>query len=215
MSTLQISNLEDRDDLYYGQYLYQARFFLREAGCLRKLDHDSIDQALAWRSRWNLTGENLAGITTNLHTVCDQLTDLKDPYKKVIYQNWVYVYTSSFADIAKLTLGPLVFRGATRANITHPKNTVGLKNPKHKFRTYVRGHKPTQSQIDSLKAFVDAAGDDIRPSPSLRTFLIKQRYLWMQEHFFVDHNEMSIATALALINPKLIRKTMPIVQINN
>ena len=123
--------------------------------------------------------------------------------------------SNSFVDIAALSLGPLTFRGASEVNVTHPKNTIGLKNPRHKFRTYIRSHKPTQDQINSLKAFVTAAGDDIRVSPSLRDFLTKQRYMWMQDHYFIDHNEMSMTTVLALLNPKLIRKTMPIVQVNN
>ena len=175
MSTLTISKVEDRDDLYYGQYQFQARFFLPEAACLRTLDHDKIDGVIAWRSSWVQLKRQQLGtdVQNNLHTVCDQLNDLKNPYKKIIYQNWIYIYTNSFVDIATLSLGPMTFRGATEVNITHPKNTIGLKNPKHKFRTYIRSHKPTQAQTDSLHAFVDAAGGDVRASPSLKEFLTK------------------------------------------
>ena len=215
MSTLTPSNIEDRADLYYGQFLYQARFFMPEASCLRKLDHDEIDGSVAWRARWNRTAQDLAVITMDLHTVCNQLNDLKNPYKKVIYQNWVYVYTSEFNDIVKLSLGPMILRGTSQANITHPKNTVGLKNPRHKFRTYIRAHKPTPEQKQYLATFIAAAGDDVRAGPGLKEFLKSNKYHWMQEHYFVDHNEMSMATALALINPKFIRKTMPIVQVNS
>lgn len=215
LSTPMASKLEDRDDLYYGQFSYQARFFLPEASCLRTLDHDAIDSSVAWRSRWLRTAQALAVITMDLHTVCNQLNDLKNPYKKVIYQNWVYVYTSSFDDIVKLSMGPMILKGTSQANITHPKNTIGLKHPKHKFRTYVRAHRPTAEQKQHLTAFIAAAQEDVRASPGLKEFLGSNKYHWMQEHYFVDHNEMSMATALALINPKLIRKTMPIVQLNN
>ena len=215
MLTLTASKTEDRDDLYYGQFLYQARFFLSDSSCLRKLDHDAIDGAVAWRSRWLRTAEQLAVTTMDLHTVCNQLNDLKNPYKKVIYQNWVYIYTSEFNDIVKLSLGPMILKGTSQANITHPKNTIGLKNPRHKFRTYIRAHKPTPEQRQHLASFIAAAGEDVRAGPGLKEFLSNPRYHWMQEHYFVDHNEMSMATALALISPRFIRKTMPIVQVNS
>ena len=215
MSTLALSNTENRGDLYYGQYLYQARFYLPEASCLRDLNHKTIEQTITWRIRWDKRFEDLKIQTQNLHIVCDQLLALKNPYKKVIYQNWVYIYTSEFNDIVSLSAGPMVLRGTTQVNVVHPKDTIALKNPKHKFRTFIRSHKPTDGQVESLRVFVEAAGDDIRPSPSLNYFLTKRRYTWMQEHYFVDHNDMSMVTALALINPRLIRKTMPIVQVNN
>ena len=215
MSTLAPSNTENRGDLYYGQYLYQARFFLPEASCLRDLNHKTIEQTITWRIRWDKRFEDLKIQTQNLHIVCDQLLALKNPYKKVIYQNWVYIYTSEFADIVNLSLGPMTLRGTVQVNVVHAKDSVGLKHPKHKFRTFVRTHKPTKEQIYSLSAFVTAAGQDLRPSPSLRDFLTKQRYAWMQDHHFIDYNDPSMLTALALINPRLIRKTMPIVQVNN
>ncbi len=217
MSTLQISKIEDRDDLYFGQYSYQSRFWLPEASCLRELDHNKIDHIIAWRSSWLQTRRGMITdeIKQKLHTVCDQLLALENSYKKVIYTNYVYIYTDSFADIAELSNGPMTLRSVSKANITHPKHTIGLKNPRHNYRTYIRSHKPTPEQTQSLTSFISAAGDDIRPSPGLKDFLKNNRYVWMQDHHFIDHNEMSMATALALINPKLIRKTMPIVKVNN
>ena len=218
MSTLQISNTEDRDDLYYGLYQYQARFWLSEASCLRELDHDKIDKVIAWRHTW-LQYRRVSisqGAIEDLHTVCGQLQALENPYKKVIYQNYIYIYTNSTEDIAALGAGPLNLRSTTRVNITHPKDTVGLQNPRHKFRTYVRSHKPTPEQCENLALFISAAGTDVRPSPGLKEFLgPKNQRLWMSDYYFVDHNEMSMVTALALMNPKLVRKTMPIVKVNN
>lgn len=218
MSTLQISNTEDRDDLYYGLYQYQARFWLSEASCLRELDHDKIDKVIAWRHTW-LQYRRVSisqGAIEDLHTVCGQLQALENPYKKVIYQNYIYIYTNSTEDIAALGAGPLNLRSTTRVNITHPKDTVGLQNPRHKFRTYVRSHKPTPEQCENLALFISAAGTDVRPSPGLKEFLgPKNRRYWMSDYYFIDHNEMSMVTALALMNPKLVRKTMPIVKVNN
>jgi len=185
---------------------------------LRELDHDKIDQVIAWRHTWLQYRRNSisSDAKEDLHTVCDQLQALPNPYKKVIYQNYIHIYTNSVEDIAALSQGPMVLRGTTRANITHPKDTVGLQNPRHKFRTYVRSHKPTPEQTQNLASFISAAGADIRPSPGLKEFLgPKNRRMWMSDYYFVDHNEMSMVTALALMNPKLVRKTMPIVKVNN
>lgn len=218
LSTLQISNKEDRDDLYYGRYQYQARFWLREASCLRELDHNKINAVIEWRRGWlQYRREEMSeGAKENLHTVCDQLLALPNPYKKVIYQSYIYVYTNSVDDIIALSTGPMSLRGTTEVNITHPKDTIGLQNPRHKFRTYIRSHKPSPEQCENLALFISAAGTDIRPSPGLKEFLgPKNRRAWMSDYYFVDHNEMSMVTALALMNPKLVRKTMPIVKVNN
>lgn len=210
----------NRDSLYYGKYLYSARFVLKEASCLRKLDHKEIDNVLNFRDLWaskryrNITFDDRA----NCHIVADQLINLKNPFKHVIMgNNWLYFYTCNLEDIETLSQGPMK-RIATvgQATVICPKNTIGLKDPKYKFRTYFRSHSPTAQQIRTLDDFIDANREDVKPSIGLQTFFKRVKgYAWILDYHYIDHNDMKMVTALALLNPRLVRKTKQIVKVNN
>ena len=77
-------------------------------------------------------------------------------------------------------------------------------------------HRPTDHQRDFLRDFLHHNQQDVRASQGLKDFLKpKNNRLWMMDYYFVDHNDMKMVTALALMNPKLVRKTLPIVKVNN
>ena len=217
MSTTQTFKVARRNSLYYGQYQYSAQFYLKEASALRELDHDKIEKTLAFRAAWT-TNRVQDYEREAVHTACDCLLAINRPYKTMISYNWISFYTNDVADIDYLEATKSMRRigDITTGEITHPKNTIGLKFPKHKFRTYVKSHKPTPEQCESLREFLKHNKADLKPSTGLKEFLSpkSQRY-WMSDYFYVDHNDMRIVTALALINPALIRKTLPIVQVNN
>ena len=209
-------NFEDvrRDSLYYGQFLYMVRFYLKEATALRKLDHAWITETLSMRAQWGWKNITL-NVTQAAHDACDALLSTTSPYKITIYSDWVYFYTNDLDDIEKLKQASMIQYGQIgRAVITHNKGTIGHLNPKHKYRTYLRSHKPTQEQVTSLRQLVTNSGDEIKISPGLRSWFEQTRYVWTWDHFYVDHNDMKIVTMLALINPKFVRQTKPIVRIN-
>lgn len=209
-------NFEDvrRDSLYYGQFLYMTRFYLKEASALRKLNHEWITEALSMRSQWGWK-HITPNVTQAAHDACDALLSISNPHKITIYSDWIYFYTNDLADIEKLTQASMIQYGQIgRAVITHNKGTIGHLNPKHKYRTYLRSHKPTQEQVTSLRQLVENSEDEIKISPGLRSWFEQTRYVWTWDHFYVDHNDMKIVTMLALINPKFVRQTKPIVRIN-
>ena len=214
MKTKMIIKDDGRDSLYYGQFLYSARFYLKEATVLRKLDHAEIDSSLKMRSKWNwkdITPETCDAA----HEVCDALLKISQPHKITIYSDWLYFYTNTLEDIAALDRP--VFRcygPVNRAVVTHAKGTIGHIDPKYKYRTYIRSHKPTHEQVESLRQLVENSGPDVKMSPGLRSWLKQSKYVWTWDHHYVDHNDMKIATMLALINPKFVRETKPIVRIN-
>lgn len=218
MSTIRRFKKLDRNSLFYDQFQYQCKFHVREASVLRKLDHGEIDRCIEFRNLWT-KNRIIPEQITQLHDVCDQLLALKNPFKTMISGAWIYFYTNDLKDIDELAVGIIgqpLWGEITQANVTHSKGEIGLKNPRFKYRTFICDHKPTQQEIDSLKAFVEAAQEDLRASPGMVEFLKHhQRRSWIPDGYFFDHNEMSMATALALINPKLIRKTMNIVQVNS
>lgn len=214
----------NRDSLFYNQFQYMTKFLLKEASALRTLDHAKIDQTLDFRTspgikKW-LGGEITAGTRLDCHTVCDQLLQLKNPFKSVIMSpTCVYFYSSSLEDIDSLGHGPMYrFSTIAQANITRPKDTVGLNNPKHKYRTYFREQAATAQQVKNLDNFFKTNKEDLKISPGLKKFLTtdsQYRFPWITNYHYIDHNDMRLVTALALLNPRLVRKTKQIVMINN
>jgi hypothetical protein len=206
-----------RNSLYYGLYQYSAQFYIKEASALRILDHRAIDETLDYRSSWNTHHVQLHDRMA-VHQACDSLLNIKNPYKTMVSYNWIYFYTNDLRDIDYLIATSQMrhIGEITTVEITHSKDTIGLKNPKYAYRTYIRSHRPTEQQIESLREFIKHGENEIRPSLGLKEFLsLKNRRYWMSDYFFVDHNDMKMVTALALMNPKLVRKTMPIVKLNN
>lgn len=155
-------------------------------------------------------------IKKNVHTAFDQLKNITNPYKKTVYSNWVYFYTNDVDDINSLTNGPMKQVGSiTQAVITHERGTVGHLDPKYKYRTYFTSHRPTPEQIETFHQFVTNCGDDVKISPGFKEWLNSNHRYWVLDHHYIDHNDTKILTMIALINPRLIRKTKPIVKVNN
>lgn len=207
-----------KNRLYYGQFEYSARFHQKEISAIRELDHAAIDRHIGYRNAWRQRDIINSDSIHQLHVTCNHLLRLKNPFKTMISMNWLYFYTNHTEDIDYLaTLSPMIKLGATtRVEITHARDSIGLKNPQHTFRTYVKSHRPTDHQREFLRDFIQHNREEIRASQGLKDFLNpKSKRFWMPDYCFIDHNDMKIVTALALMNPKLVRKTMPIVKINN
>lgn len=206
-----------RDSLYYGQFRYMSKFFLKEASALRASNHEDIDSIIDVRRKWGWKKNQIQDSdVADVHTVFDYFQKITDPYKRVIYSNWVYVYTNDLSDVDYLCGSPLKFRGPiTEAVITHEKGTVGHLEPKYKYRTYFTSHKPSNEQIESFHQFVKNCGDDVKLSPGFKEWLKSKNRYWIMDHHYIDHNDTKILTMVALIDPRFIRKTKPIVKINN
>ena len=99
----------------------------------------------------------------------------------------------------------------SKAVIDRPKNTIQLKKPQHKFRSYFKITKITSEQKDMLINFLNNQRAGIRVSPALETW-ITGKFHRTQDYFFVDHDEISWLTMLALVHPGIIRKTQQIIQ---
>ena len=211
---------QSRDSLYFGKYLYQARFRLTEASCLRITDHSAIDQTLGYQQRYRQL-HVITEIHENLHTVCDQFLGLANDYKKIIYGNWIYFYTNKISDIISLAQGPMHLNPQiSQAEITHDKNTIPLLNPQHQFRTYFRSRQVKEQQFKALREFLDSNREYVKSSSGLKSFFRKYQAdssrwtMWTMDYYYVDHSDMKFVTALSLITPGLVSKTKQIVMVN-
>lgn len=219
-----------KDRLFYDRFNYCMGFYLDEISCLRDLDHASIDDTIERRRQWReiaqqrwINGSQAHGMilrrhwrditektVKDLHTVAEQLLNTTAEYKLVVTTDQGYVYTNDLTLIDCLSSMPeLTYKTYTQALVTRPKNTVALRNPRHKFRTYFKLLKLTVEQKDHLMDFLHNQ-KHIRISPALdRWFDVP--FNRSQDYFFVDHDSESWLTMLSLVHPGIVRKTIHII----
>lgn len=205
-------------------------FYLEEVSCLRDLDHDSIEDMIqrrrVWRDmarqRWRgqkaatILGQSYGReitdeIIANLHVLADMLITAPEEFKLVVSMNQAHVYTNDVVLINRLDrLSILHYKTFAQAQVVRPRNTVALKNPRHRLRSYFKLKTLTSQQRDHLEAFLDNHQDEMRMSPALREWWALP-FNRIQDYFFVDHNTESWLTMLNLVVPGCIRKTMHII----
>jgi len=223
--------------LFYDRFQYCISFGLQESSCLRDQDLDCariremIERRKQWREvaqerwitlnkktgahqtilthRWNEITEE---VEQNLYDFADILRNSGADLKLVVSTNYGWVYTNDLALIDQLkSLRMLTGKRYSEAVVDRPKNTIRLKNPRHRFRSYLKITKITEQQKNNLINFLTNQQPSIRISPALAEWTIGSFHR-TQDYFFVDHNEMSWLTMLALVHPGIIRKTQQIIQ---
>jgi hypothetical protein len=160
-------------------------------------------------SRWNEITEE---VEQNLYDFADVLRNSGADLKLVVSTDYGWVYTNDLALIDQLkSLRMLTGKRYSEAVVDRPKNTIRLKNPRHRFRSYLKITKITEQQKDNLINFLTNQQPGIRISPALAEWTTGSFHR-TQDYFFVDHNEMSWLTMLSLVHPGIIRKTQQIIQ---
>jgi len=219
--------------LFYDRFQYCISFNLAEISCLRdqELDCTRISRMLDRRRQWQeaaqqrwatlgqkhntltrLHNEITEDVEQNLYDFADILRNSGVDFKLVISANCGWVYTNSLELISQLKpMRMLTGKKYSEAVIDRPKNTIQLKNPRHQFRSYFKITKITNQQKHTLINFLNNQQSSIRISPALGEW-ITSAFHRTQDYFFVDHDEMSWLTMLALVHPGIIRKTQQIIQ---
>jgi hypothetical protein len=188
-----------------------------------------IERRRAWKEvaqqRWRKSGSNNSfgsilsrrhkDITDqtviDLHNLADLLLDTPHEFKLIVSANQAHVYTNHVDLIDQLSdLDILCQKEYSRAVITRPRDTIQLKNPRYQYRSYFRSAKLTDQQKDHLVNFLINQQSHARISPALSGWTVAPFHR-TQEYFFVDHDNMTWLTMLALVRPGLIRKTMQII----
>jgi hypothetical protein len=223
-----------KDRLFYDRFQYCISFGLAEISCLREQELDRhrislmLDRRKQWREvahqRWNTLGQKPNAhqsrlwneitdeVEQDLYNFADILRNSGVDLKLVVSSNCGWVYTNSLELINELkSMRMLIGKKYSKAVIDRPKNTILLKNPQHQFRSYFKITKITSQQKDMLINFLNNQQSSIRIGPALATWTTSAFYR-TQDYFFVDHDEMSWLTMLALVHPGIIRKTQQIIQ---
>jgi hypothetical protein len=188
---------------------------MREGSCLRELSHQHIDRAIRMRNIWrreqtkNLVTETMAA---NLHDMADILLATEIKYKLVVSGDCIWLYTNDLDFVETISQLPYIsFRHYYQSVVTKPKDCVSLRQPKHQFRSYFRNIKLEYGQRTQLVNFLDAQRSHVRISPGLTDWMTQNKWHRTQDHYFVDYDHEAWLIMLALVNPKLIRKTLKIV----
>lgn len=220
-----------KDRLFYDRFEYCIGFYLDEVSCLRVLDHAHIDDFISRRKQWQeiaqnrwlnhnqkygiILGRRWQPITEktveDLHVLTDVLLKSSSEFKLVVSVHQGYVYTNDLALIQKLDNMPeLSYKTYAQAQISRPKNTIKLKNPRYLFRSYLKSMHLTALQKEHLVDFLCNQQDHVRVSPALQQWA-DHPFTRTQDYFFVDHNTENWLTLLSLVQPGIVRKTMHII----
>ena len=218
------------DQLFYGLYQYSASFQLQECWVFRyTLEHDQIDERLTrqqeWREkmrqRWPSDQMNryhsiIDDITrANTHVMADFITAIKDPYKIIIENKVMRIYTNDLALINQIDqLTYVQKKRYAQAVVNRPKDTIRLKKSKHQLRSYFKETRISPEDKQAIAQFL-AGQKDVRVGAGLQAWLDEKRSIyitkWTRDYFFVDYTNPSWLTMLNLVRPGLIRKTVAII----
>lgn len=215
----------DSDQLFYDHWQYCIRLRLDEASALRgNPDIEEITDVLNHRQQWrervrtrwpqnNFVRQHQPITDTtrdDLYAFADFLQQVTEPYKMVISVNQCWIYSNDSLLLERIGRLPFVRDVKyTQAVVVRAKNTIALINPQHQYRSYFRNVKLTSKEKDQLLNFFTNQ-PDTRISPALKEWFTLP-FVRTQDYFFVDYNNTTWLTMLALIRPGLIRKTSQLV----
>ena len=149
----------------------------------------------------------------NLHSMCDFLLDDDRERKLVIAGSWFYFYTNDFSFLQAVAALPWLDQDrlqCTQIELHGQPHAVVRQQPRHRMRTYFRSMILDEPKRDTL-ARILRQQQDIRLSPSLQQWVDHPRWSRTLDYHFIDHDDSGIITLLGLVEPRLIRRTLPIV----
>jgi len=221
-NSLPTFNDVSKDRLFYDQYRYCMTGNLREAGCMRKLDHAAIDYVVSVRKEWvgrlkDYYSSNRAitdDVVKNLHNMCDVLINTKRQHKLIIEHGQIRVYTNEpelFTEIID-HVPALKYPAYTQAVIDRPRDSVRLKESAYSHRTYLRSVVVNETQKRSISNLLRNQ-EGIRLSPGLKDWVLYSNWrTWTESYYFVDHTDAGWMTMLSLVYPGLIKNTIQIIK---
>lgn len=216
------SKVEHRDRLYYDQYQYALSFYCADSYALRENTLVNVLARIRQRQMWTgWSDEDTKDISSRLETVYNALTQTIHDIKYTVGYNTVNVYANSTAELDRIIKQCwFIKRPHVRcAEVDRPKDTVVLKNPKFKLRTYLKAQWVDETRKSQLSAFFKAQEGLIEPCGAFKRFVTgttprnyKLKDRWLPDHFYVEYDNPLYLTMLVLILPASNRKTLDVIQ---
>jgi hypothetical protein len=234
MESLQLSNFtlnENRCDYYYGKFRYKVSIEFTGFHYFRYCKNDvEVQRALTNKIK---TGYLIMGPPkTVLSIVGEEMIEPikatvrfikslpKDEAKAVISYNSLTLYSNDIEDIENIIRcsghdHTSVKYEYTNKLLNFERGVIYHVNPKFKFRLYITSKIWAYDDKESLQQYF-SSNDDISPSPSFSLWLQGYRQLrhtpWSQNTYFIDYNDSSHVSYLALRYGDIIRKVCDIKQ---
>jgi hypothetical protein len=185
--------------------------------------HDDIDRWVRvrnlWRERHLISFDRRMAITdataNDLHKFLDWILVAKthSDFKLVTSGDIARIYSNDLELLNRASQLPYAtLPEYSQAVIDRPLDTIRLKTVNHRYRSYLRSTKITDTQKNSLVALLTNA-DDLRLSPTLKRWVEFGAY-HSYDYLFIDHNDLSWLTMISLIRSGIIRKTVEIIPDN-
>ncbi len=211
---------EYRDSTYFGKYEYRARItFFGIRRTYFSSDVDSLKERLNKRGHYGgLNAEQRQEILDNIESF-RRFFEFKDKIKKnkkcgmrVEYDTCA-VFGNDLQELLELKkVDPNAQFDITQvqtASLVGVKHFV--KEPKHKFRVYLRSKKVPDNFKEQFNEFI-SKNKNLYTSPALKSWLRsdKRTYFWysswLSSGFFIDYDDESTLSYLALMYGDLLGK---------
>ena len=208
-----------RSSLYYDQYQYAGRFQLADASCLRGEPQHNVglafDLMLERRAYWTTNPPPL--ISSARSTLVDLQTKLlawTQPHKRVVSYDRVGLYTNDIVGLERVMdtayiENPII----SHAQATLPQDTIFLKTPTHKYRTYFKSRLLQPEPAAALAKFLKNRQEYFRYTPALEyrlNFYHPGQRFYIHYNHFVEHDSPSDPLMLGMVCSGIVRKTMRI-----
>lgn len=218
MSKIKIQT-DVRDRLYFDRWQYSIAVLQSRISDIRGLDIESTKKLVEYRSSSNfLQGHYTPNVIANIYAALNFFVAETEPFKLTLSGNWAYIYTNDSSLAKRLTSAcpAAKIRFVKQAEVSQPRDAVMLSQSKFAYRTYLRSMWVDDQQIFNLDSFFTAqSSDNVSPCKSLQRFVksnLTYKSHWVADHYFIDHNDPGYPLMLSLVVPRVVRKTLPIVQ---
>jgi hypothetical protein len=214
---------EYRDDDYYGKYTYRAKITMlgMKHVSYSKDVTDLTERVIKAKYSYGYTKSEKDTIKENLPTLTKlmewKLQSKKDKSSTIRGEyNTIAIFSNDLAYLHTLkTIDPSLLVEYTKVQ---KSNFAGVKHfvrePKYKYRVYMKSKRIEPGFVIEWKALLDRI-DALHPSPGLQYWLdnynVTQpswgwRYRWSSASFFIDYDDESTLSYLALMHGEMLGK---------
>lgn len=223
--------INQRDRLFFDRFEYSFRFKQREVYAIRGLpDTPKLMKFIEHRRAWmrsvtyqrnqadeHFTLESIEGLIATK----DLLSNHSTEFKMTVSGDWAIIYTNDLNLVDRISRLPQVWcdRTVVKAEVCRLRDTVVIREPKYRYRTYFRERKMRPEVKTQLLDWIGSQHyqdvDNVRASGALKSWLKNEysswRKDWCMRHYYIEHNDTRYETMIGMVAPGFVRKTVRVI----
>ena len=213
-----------RDRLWFDAFTYCIVFQTTRMSALRTLNPKHVTNSIefarntninfggSWLPRQSTLAVNWEKVKETLYALCEFFLDITQEHKLTISYNRAYLYVNSLDCIKDFNIPGVDIVFINQADVILEKDTMLIRNSKHKLRTYFKEQHINMHQKTSLQNLLENQSG-IRMGPGLMDFFYKWPQLkYVGGNYFVDHNDETLLTMLSLVSTIKIKRTVKLLR---